>query len=83
MWVVEVCELTGGQGGRSECGGKEVLVSVNFRRYRDSVRTPLSKGGEDGRKRDSRACAGDEKVDASGGRWGMSGPALVRAWSWE
>ena len=83
MRVVEVGELTRGQGGRSACGGKEVVVSANFRRYWGSVRTPLSKGGEDGRERDPCAWAGDEKVDASGGGWGMSGPALVRAWSWE
>ena len=83
MRVVEVGELPRGQGGRSACGSEEVIVSADFRQYWSSVQTPLSKGREDGRERDPCAGTWDEKVDASGGRWSMPGPALVRAWSWE
>ena len=83
VWVVEVGELTRGKGGRSACGCKEVVVPADFRRYWGSVRSPLPKGGEDGREGNPSACSGDEKVDAGGGGWCMSGAALVRAWGRE
>ena len=77
VWVVEVCELTGGKSSRAACGCKEVVVPADFRRYWGSVRSPLSKSGEDSRESNPSACSGDEKVDAGG----VGGACRGRRWS--